>query len=206
MTTRITGKKAQKPEMAEQEMLMGKRSKLGDGPENSLDTYDTVSVNYVGVVTTDNNEETAKLGDNQNRYSVVVINDNWGSSFEGGQTVSSNTNGLPMTSLIKAGDKPRSKYKEEAASEVAEVSTVNTFDLSSDQPTNLSGLQVNNWSGGNSSDNHGDVLVQYSVSLSVRVSRDLHVFIKPVKLHLHPTLSQYHHQYQPHLVIIMYQH
>merc|ERR1719392_473789 len=213
-------------------MLIGKRSKVGDGPENSLDTYDTVSVNYdtVGVVTTVNNEQTAKLGDNQNRYSVVVqnnqnnqvdpvfINGNGGISFEGGQTVSSgefqvsyngdridtvmasavgprqvtttsisldklprkkqvvlvgggeltsNTNGLPVTSVIKAGDKPRSKYKEEAAGanvwsgEVAEVSTVNTFDLSGDQPADLSGIRVNNWSGGSSSDNHEEKLVQY---------------------------------------------
>ena len=219
----------QKRKMAEQEMLIGKRSKVGDGTENSLDTYD-VNVNYdpVGVVTSVNNEQSAKLGDTQNRYSVVVqnnqnnqvdpvfINGNGGISFEGGQTVSSgefqvsyngdrietvmasavgprqvtttsisldklprkkqvvlvgggdltsNTNGLPVTSVIKAGDKPRSKYKEEAAnvwtSEVTEVSTVNTFDLASDQPADLSGIRVNNWSGGSSSDNHEEELVQY---------------------------------------------
>lgn len=84
----------------------------------------------------------------------------------GGGDLSSN-NGLPVTSVIKAGDKPRSKYKEENdpiwAGDVAqEQGVINTFDMSepSDQPADLSSIRVNPWSGPNS-DNHEEELVQY---------------------------------------------
>jgi len=229
----------QKRKLSDQEILIGKRSKLGDIGVGDIENFD-VNLNYdgsnlganVGVVTSISD---AKLSaDNQNRYSVVVQNNqtsqidpifingvssangassgNPGLTFEsaqpatgefqvsyngdnqvsaqrqissatcsisldklprkkqvvlvGGGDLSSN-NGLPVTSVIKAGDKPRSKYKEENdpiwAGDVAqEQGVINTFDMSepSDQPADLSSIRVNPWSGPNS-DNHEEELVQY---------------------------------------------
>ena len=227
-----------KRKMSDQELLIGKRSKVGDGLPDQLlpDTYVTpeaLSFEVGGVAVPE-----PKLCDNQNRFSVVVqnsqtsqiadpvfINGNGAISFEPaaagpgpvaataefqvsyngdrleagrgagqGQVQSTSsisldklprkkqvvlvgsqvgdlagvaTNGLPVTSVIKAGEKPRNKYKETAeavgawpgqvggAPELAAAS----YDT---EPADLSGVRVSNWSGG-SSDQHDTEteLVQY---------------------------------------------
>ena len=225
-----------KRKLVEHEMVMGKRSKVS---EEMTDNYD-VNLNYdggavggpVGVVQGD----TKILADNQNRFSVVVqnnqnnqpldpvfINGNNGiASFETGGAVNQGTsgefqvsyngerieavmagpgarqvtsssisldklprkkqvvlvgggdlnNGLSVTSVIKAGEKPRSKYKEEIGAlpepevwpreAVAAVSDPGVLVAAQydTEPADLSSLR--NWSGGSGGpDNHEEELVQY---------------------------------------------
>ena len=226
----------QKRKLAEQEIVMGKRSKLNEEMTENFDVnlnYDGGAVgNAVGVLQGD----TKILADNQNRYSVVVqnnqnnqqldpvfINGNNGmASFDtsvataqgtsgefqvsyngdrieavmagpGARQVTSSSisldklprkkqvvlvgggdlnNGLSVssvTSVIKAGEKPRSKYKEEvtempgpevwpreAVAVDQEPGLVAQYDS---EPADLSGLR--NWSGGSSGPDHEEELVQY---------------------------------------------
>jgi len=207
-----------KRKLSDQEILIGKRSKLGE-PDNSYDVnlnYESGGVGVGGVVLA---APEPKLSDNQSRYSlasVVVQNShsqtqqdhvmfNGGSvagiSFEGSSApefqVSYNgdrmdmaglgrpavpgsisldklprkkqvvlvgggelANGLPTTSVIKAGEKPRNKYKEEV--EVKESVVWSGDIINYDEPADLSGIRVaTNWSGGSSSDNQEEELVQY---------------------------------------------
>lgn len=225
-----------KRKLVEQEMGVGKRSKLS---EEATENYD-VNLNYdggvvgnaVGVLQGD----TKLLADNQNRYSVVVqnnqnnqqldpvfINGNNGmASFDtsvataqgtsgefqvsyngdrieavmagpGARQVTSSSisldklprkkqvvlvgggdlnNGLSVssvTSVIKAGEKPRSKYKEEvgempgpevwpreAVTVDQEPGLVTQYDS---EPADLSALR--NWSGGSSGPDTEEELVQY---------------------------------------------
>ena len=70
-------------------------------------------------------------------------------------------NGLPATSVIKAGEKPRNKYKEEGDVKEPVVWGGETV-MNYDEPADLSGIRVaTNWSGGSSSDNQEEELVQY---------------------------------------------
>ena len=200
----------QKRKLSEQEILIGKRSKLAES-DNSYD----VNLNYEGGLAA---PPEPKLSDQQNRYSVVVqnnqsdhvmFNGNTGLSFEGSSApefqVSYNGdrmdmagitrpvagsisldklprkkqvvlvggaelgNGLPTSSIIKAGEKPRNKYKEE---EDVKESVVwggeSEAVINYDEPADLSGMRVGvgvgvttNWSGGSSSDNQEEELVQY---------------------------------------------
>ena len=200
----------QKRKLSEQEILIGKRTKLSDA-DNSYD----VNLNYeAGLVAP---AEPPKLSENQNRYSVVVqnnqsdhvmFNGNSGLSFEGSSApefqVSYNGdrmdmagitrpmassisldklprkkqvvlvgadlgNGLPPSSIIKAGEKPRNKYKEEGdVKETVVWGGETEAVINYDEPADLSGIRVGvgvgvatNWSGGSSSDNQEEELVQY---------------------------------------------
>ena len=225
-----------KRKLAEQEMVVGKKSRLS---EEMTDNYD-VNLNYdggtvgnaVGVLQGD----TKILADNQNRYSVVVqnnqnnqqldpvfINGNNGmASFDtsvptpqgasgefqvsyngerieavmagpGARQVTSSSisldklprkkqvvlvsggdlnNGLSVTSVIKAGEKPRSKYKEEvgempgpevwAREAVAVDQDPGLVAQYDSEPADLSGVSgLRNWSGGSSGPDHEEELVQY---------------------------------------------
>ena len=205
-----------KRKLSDQEVLIGKRSKLAE-TDNSFD----VNLNYDGgggaggVVTAPEQ----KLNDGESRYSLasVVVQNNHsqgsdhvifngnsvsGLSFEGSAVapefqVSYNGdrldtagltrqvpgsisldklprkkqvvlvgsgelgNGLPATSVIKAGEKPRNKYKEEGDVKEPVVWGGETV-MNYDEPADLSGIRVaTNWSGGSSSDNQEEELVQY---------------------------------------------
>ena len=201
-----------KRKLSDQEILIGKRSKLGEA-DNSYD----VNLNYeagAGVVTAPEN----KLSESGSRYSlasVVVQNSHSqtpdhvmfngssvaGISFEGNAApefqVSYNGdrmdmagltrpvagsisldklprkkqvvlvgsgelgNGLPTTSVIKAGEKPRNKYKEDGDVKEPVVWGGEAL-LNYDEPADLSGIRVAaNWSGGSSSDTQEEELAQY---------------------------------------------